>query len=426
MTGIARPQLDAPAEVRPRLLVVSHVLPFPGRSGQQQRVANTLRALRGRFNVTFLTVAPEVQIAEVREGLAARVDEAVVLPSIVARESRVLHAARAATYLLKTGLKISNYRIAEVELTPERVAGAVRLGSFSGVLVEYWHAHSLAPMLREHGVPVALDTHNVLWQAYERQLRVRRLPVWWKRRVLAKYREAEERAWAAFDALVTINAAEDAYVRSRVPESVEVVYTPMGIDLEGWPPIWQFSAPPRVAYYGGLSSPHNQRDALAVAQTVMPEVWREHPEAELFIIGSKPPDFLRALAEADPRVTVTGFVPRVQDVLGRATVVVCPWEGTYGFRSRLVEVMALGVPVITTPDAVFGMDLEHERGLLLAEDLTGLIQETLRLLADSAFASRQSALAREETERRFSMESTYGALADWLRAWCRPPEPVSA
>ena len=44
-------------EDRPRLLIVSHVLPFPGNAGQQQRVANTLRALRERFHVTFFHAA---------------------------------------------------------------------------------------------------------------------------------------------------------------------------------------------------------------------------------------------------------------------------------------------------------------------------------------------------------------------------------
>src|SRR5690606_14691233 len=111
-----------------------------------------------------------------------------------------------------------------------------------------------------------------------------------------------------------------------------------GIDLQKWPYSWQPAQPPRIAYYGGLGSPHNQRDALQCYEEIMPTVWAHFPDVELWIVGSRPPATIQALAEQDSRVTVTGFVERVQDVLQTMTAVLCPWTGKYGFRSRLIEV----------------------------------------------------------------------------------------
>src|SRR4029453_12689167 len=52
-----------------RLLVISHVYPFPGVVGQQQRVAYKLRALRSRFNIPFLTFAPPTKDDAIRTQL---------------------------------------------------------------------------------------------------------------------------------------------------------------------------------------------------------------------------------------------------------------------------------------------------------------------------------------------------------------------
>lgn len=97
------------------------------------------------------------------------------------------------------------------------------------------------------------------------------------------------------------------------------------------------------------------------------------------------------------------------------SLVLCPWQGKFGFRSRLIEVMALGVPVVATPDAVFGMGLEEGQGLLLAETDADLGQICLNLLADGQGLCRHSRLARQQVEAKFSFPATYGALSQRLQ-----------
>ena len=100
-----------------------------------------------------------------------------------------------------------------------------------------------------------------------------------------------------------------------------------------------------------------------------------------------------------------------KEVLKTISVVLCPWSGTYGFRSRLIEVMALGVPVVATPQAVFGMDVTENQGIFLEETPTELANSALMLLRGSDILKKQSALARKQVEEKFSYEVTYGHLA---------------
>jgi len=401
---------------KPRLLVISHVLPFPATSGQRQRVYYTLKALKTQFHVTFLTVAPFSQHPSISENLHKICDDVILLDSLYSknRVSRIWHRGIAFFFSIVTGLKSSNYITGKLEFSPKRVEKALENRSVDLVLFEYWHTADLVPLFKKNDIPCIIDTHNILWQSYERQMQMKRLPAFWKKRMVSHYRRREEAAWTQFDGVIAINAAEYEYMKSRLPDSVWLTYVPMGIDLRLWSDPWEPADLPRIAYYGGLGSVHNQQDALTVYHQIMPLVWEKYPQAELWIIGSNPPATIQALSKDDKRVTVTGFVERVQDVLRTISIVVIPWSGTYGFRSRIVEVMALGIPVITTPDAVYGMNLTPQEGLFMETSEQAMGHRVLELLDDPQELHVLSQKARQQVERQYSFEASYYKMATEL------------
>lgn len=403
----------------PRLLVVSHVLPFPGTSGQSQRVAYSLCAARRRFHVTFLTSADPAEQAQIQSRLLEYCDEPVVLSSVAGNSPtrRFIQNAKAAVYAASTGLKTSNYVIGNVELTPTRLAEFATSKRFDLVLMEYWHTWRLAKLFRDRGVPTVLDTHNVLWRAFERQLESQAAPVgkWRRHWRLGRYRAAEEHAWREYDGLIAINREELEELRT-VAKKQTVFYAPMGVDLASWPYSWAPRSPIRIAYYGGLGSPHNQRAAVSCLEKVMPAIWKRFPDAEFWIIGSNPPASMQA-HQSDPRVHVTGFVEHVCELLGTMSVVLCPWSGRYGFRSRVVEILAAGPPLVVTGDAIAGMDLTSSDGVGIVTSLTEMTAEALALLSNAARAKECSQRARARCESLYDLKNTYDRLIDELQDW---------
>jgi glycosyltransferase involved in cell wall biosynthesis len=261
-----------------------------------------------------------------------------------------------------------------------------------------------------------LDMHNILWQARDRQLKgLRLLPSWMRRPLVARYRKREERAWARYDALIAVNRAEHGYTSIRVKRDIQLFHVPMGVQLDRWSYCWNPAQPPRVAYYGGLTSQHNQRSARECVLEIMPMVWAEYPTAEIWVVGGNPPPDILALAS--DRVKVTGFIEDPRPILAQMSAVLCPWKGTYGFRSRVIEAMALGVPVITTSDAVYGMDLDPGRGLVLAENVEEMASKVIELLRDPALAREHSLAARQQVTERFAFGHTYGKFAVELEQW---------
>jgi glycosyltransferase involved in cell wall biosynthesis len=409
---------------RPRLLVLSHVLPFPRSSGQQQRVFYTLQSARKTFHVTFATYVTDSQREETEAQLLTLCDDAVLLPAHCSQGilAKARHGITSRIYALITGLKPSNYSIGEVEFSPPRIASTFAQSSFDCVLYEYWHAVNSVEIFRDKKIPCVLDMHNILWQTHAAHLDTKWTPRWWNQWAAKRYATREEQAWRQFDGVIAINREEQRYAELKLAGTSKVFYAPMGTDLTEWPYSWDPSKPKRVAYYGGLGGLHNQKAALKCHRYIMPKIWRDFPDAELWLVGSNPPRSLQDLT-ADGRVKVTGYVENPRTILGTMSAVVCPWSGTYGFRSRLIEVMALGVPLVTSPDAVYGMELEHLNGLLLGKDDDELASCALQFLWDPIFASEQSALARNVVVRLFSIEKTYGNLITNLANWLPKPGP---
>jgi len=401
---------------KPRLVVVSHVLPFPGRAGQEKRVLNTLRAAATRFHVTFLTAIDRARFKETKTALSDLCDDTIVMPSLYARNrpSRLWHSFASVIYAASTGLKRSNYLVGQLELTAPRVEVALQSRSFDLALFEYWHGVGALPVFHNRRIPGVVDIHNILVNNYGTHLaRFPRIPRFWKNWALAQYRLKEETAWQQFDGIVVMNPQEQTTVRRIVGEK-PLFYAPMGVDLTEWPYAWEPSHPVRVGYYGGLGNFANAQDALTCYNQVMPVIWRSMPEAELWLIGSDPPENLKALC-SDPRVKVPGFVNDVKEVLRKLSIVVIPWNRLRGFRSRLVEVMALGIPLVTMPEVVGEMQLDGESGVIILNQIPQLADACLRLLHDPALALKHSQTARAEAERQFGFEATYGRLADSLK-----------
>jgi glycosyltransferase involved in cell wall biosynthesis len=404
---------------RPRLLVLSHVLPFPRSTGQQQRVFYTLQSLRAMFHLTFATAVADEDRQEVRTELAKICDDVILLPSLYqGTVGKAKHRIIGTTKSLTSGLRFSNYLVGQLEFSSERLRSIFSDNHFDCVLLEYWHATNSVFVFKDNGIPCVLDMHNILWQSYVVQLKAESNESlgWWKRFALARYKSQEEAAWSQFDAVIAINQEELKYVKAQVPKSTEVFYGPMGTDLSLWPYSWDPGELIRIGYYGGLSSPHNCQAALQCYNQIMPAVWNRYPQAELWLIGSDPPDSLRDLT-SDHRVKVTGYVEHVQGILQTMSLVLCPWSGTYGFRSRLIEVMALGVPLVASYDAVSGMELENGRGVLLGRDDYELVEHVLNLLQDKNYSRHQSGLARQQVEQLYSIDNTYGKLTGQLCAW---------
>lgn len=395
--------------MKPRLLLITHVNAFPGNAGQQQRVKYTIKALQNAFHITVVSFGFRRTRNEVERNWLRLVDEVFLLPSVTQRNlvTRIWHWLVSNIYVRVTGLERSHYMIGRAELSAKRIAKVIRASNYDIVLFEYWYSHEASKYLRSLGIPTVIDMHDVLWQSFRRKLGLADNDEISKR--IHRYRIREEKAWKAFDAIIGINEGEAAYVREVIPDAT-VFLAQMGTDLALWPYTYEHSSTARLGFWGSLGSEVNRLSALRTVNDIMPLIWEVQPDIEIWLVGANPTQEIMELT-TDSRIHVTGFVEEPACLLGSMTAIICPWEGTYGFRSRLVEVMACGLPVVASPDAVYGMGMTEGDGLLLGETDAEIATLALRLLAEPGFALEQSRRARRQVETKYSFDATYGQLA---------------
>jgi sugar transferase (PEP-CTERM/EpsH1 system associated) len=128
-----------------------------------------------------------------------------------------------------------------------------------------------------------------------------------------------------------------------------------GVDTEVFQPTNEPYDPDTICFIGRMDYYPNQRAMLDFCKLVLPLLRTKRPGIKLLIVGAKPPSAIRALAKI-PGVTVTGSVPDVRSFVLKSTLSVAPITIARGTQNKIIESMAMGVPVISSEQAAGGVD----------------------------------------------------------------------
>jgi sugar transferase (PEP-CTERM/EpsH1 system associated) len=181
---------------------------------------------------------------------------------------------------------------------------------------------------------------------------------------------------------VAVTAPDDRRALKRLAPEIDVAVIPNGVDLEYFRPGREAREPATLVFSGKMSYHANATAALLLAREVFPLVRAAHPAATLSIVGSGPPPEVRALA-SDPSISVTGYVDDLREPLGRATIAVCSVSVKVGMQNKILEAMAMGLPVVSTRLGAEGLLARPERDILVGDNPTELASQISRLLDDA-------------------------------------------
>ena len=244
------------------------------------------------------------------------------------------------------------------------------------------------------------------WRQYANRTRP---PMQWVYEREARVLEALERRLASeMNANIVCTELERRVFVERIPNAACTVMR-NGVDLE------YFStdglAPERghIVFTGVMNYLPNIDACQWFAGSVLPRIVRRHPEARFSIVGSAPSSGVRRLTK-DPRVTVTGRVPDTRPYLRRAAVVVAPLRIARGIQNKVLEGLAMGVPVVATSIAVQGVNGVSRRDYLVADDADAMAEEVGGLLADDQARSALGARGRAFVEANYNWDESLRTL----------------
>lgn len=393
---------------KPKLLFLAHLLPWPLHGGGQIKSYHTLKRLAPHFDITllaFIRQESERQNCEPLLSLCTGGVQTVRLPR--GPWQNLAAAFRAA--------------VAGSSLFIERDASSVMQSAVHSTLqTDLWaavHADHLQMMafvpslLSGISLPkIVLDQHNVehhllrqLAESGQGASPLLRLIARWD---WSRLRRFEQNACRRADCVLAVSD-EDAHAFTElIGEDVadgKVRVTPIGVDTDYFSPGTVVPGP--ILSVGTMYWPPNVDAVRWFSAEILPAIRQYLPDVQFQIVGAKPTQSVLALAEAQPGVvTVTGTVSDVRAFMAACGVFVVPLRAGSGMRVKILQAMAMGLPIVSTTIGAEGIAVTNEENILLADTPQAFADAVVRVLTDATLAERLGRSARALAERQYSWD----------------------
>lgn len=272
---------------------------------------------------------------------------------------------------------------------------------------------ALRTLLEQEKIPLLYDSVDCISWYLQQQYGSARNPL--KKAFvyteLKKMRRYERRSLAAFEQVVITSAHDrDCLIAlGEQPSHIKVVAN--GVDIEYFSPSDSPREKDSLVFCAKLDYYPNSQAIGHFCREILPLIWEQRPQVRLTIVGNNPPQSVRDLS-ADERITVTGYVPDIRPYLGKASVALAPLRVAAGMQNKVLEALAMGLPVVATPGSCRSLQVKHETHLLIAEDARSYADAVLRLLEDPQFAQDLGNAGRYYVEQYHSWAASANMLSN--------------
>jgi len=383
-----------------KILFISEEFPYPLDTGGNVRTFHLLRALAAEHEVTL--------VAQRRPGLEAADIETVrrLVRDVHLVEAPGKGIARELAGLGRSVLGgapflIERHRNPHLQAKIHALAGA---DHFDAV-----HFNHLDAAMYDAAVPRSvarvLDQHNVVTNQLKTTLAaetraLRRLVL---RADLPRLASFEGARCNAMQACLVCSDDDARYLRELgVTSNLAVV--PNGVDLDFFQ-LGELANAPRLSFVGTLDYDPCERGVWYFCNEILPKIRAAQPGVTFTAIGRNPSRRLLKLAGPDSGIEFTGRVPDLRPRVHESRVFVVPLLSGSGTRLKILEAMAMGVPVVSTTIGAEGIDGTDGEHLRIADEPGAFARAVLEVLNDATLAQRLRLRGRQLVERSYSWQA---------------------
>ena len=230
------------------------------------------------------------------------------------------------------------------------------------------------------------------------------------------------------DAVITPSSYEAGLLRQLIPDVVVHVVPLLAFDPAALPSADSLSFEHRdaVLFVGNYRHQPNVDAAAFLVGEIMPLVWAQRPDQRVILAGDSPTPEIEALA--GPRVEITGYLPKLGPVYAHARVSLIPIRFGAGVKGKILESLAAGVPVVTTPVGDEGIGLAARQAGIVASDPEALAHATLDVISRDDVARRLASAGLRLVVQDYSQVSVRIALSAALSgsSGATQPPPIKS
>jgi glycosyltransferase involved in cell wall biosynthesis len=415
-----------PAVDRLRIALVCSRLPFPMTRADQVTVAHLISflAARGHALDLFTLDTGEKPTPEQRAWLDQRCRQLVVVRQSTARSILELIRAVAAGKPMQVGWFTNRAHI-------HAVRQAISFRQYDVAYAYYIRsAEALRAVCTAEAEPDVDRPPTILGMQLSQSLNTRRIAQNSGRlqdRIIyaveqGLVRRYEANIWHDFFRTVLISERDAEEIRlacreRSAPEISNYILSPHGVDTSRFRPRPDIEPDPATLVFSGVLATNTNIHAITwFAKNCWPRIRAEIPGVRLLIVGRRPAREVVRLAALDRAITVTGEVPDPAEYIARATVCINPVQIAAGMQNKLIEYMACGKAVVTTPVANEGINGIPGTHLLEAAGPEEFADAVVALLRNPEMRAALGKSARDHIQRSWTWEKLFSALESEMLA----------
>ncbi|WP_283676437.1 glycosyltransferase family 4 protein [Clostridium perfringens] len=135
-----------------------------------------------------------------------------------------------------------------------------------------------------------------------------------------------------------------------------------------------------IGFLGNMYVAHNKDAVSKFINDIFPKILNVIPGAKFRIIGKCPKEYKEALSTFN--IELTGEVDDIRKYVQECSVMVAPLIYGSGIKTKILETMAMGVPVVTNSIGAEGINAKNGVDFYVEDDDTSFSQKIILLMKD--------------------------------------------
>lgn len=340
-----------------KILYICHRFPFPPRRGGKIRPFNMIKHLSQNHEVYVASLVRSAEEAEEGKGLKQHCKHFVF-----AKVSEPWQTIRMILKLL-TLIPSSMSYFFSFYLKKE-IDKLISKEQFDLIFV---HCSSVAQYVNKiKDIPKILDFGDMDSQKWLIYAKFKKFPLnfgYWLEGI--KMLRVEQKLACQFE-LCTFTTKAELDIMNSYQSNVPTNWFPNGVDHNYFSPSDIEYEKNTISFIGRMDYFPNQECMFFFCEEILPLITEEVPNVNVIIVGANPSKKVKRLAEL-PGVTVTGSVKEVHPYIRRSALMIAPLNIARGTQNKILEAMAMGVPVVCSELAATGVDAIPGEHLLTAK-----------------------------------------------------------
>lgn len=406
------------------ILFVMSRLPFPASSGRKSSLYHYCRILSEAMGYRLVVAAfPEKgDNAEPKPSFIHRLE---LLPMAPAK-NRIIHILKDSVLLRKKPMQVSLYWSEKAKQIIDRLVMEEKPDIVIGDMVrcmEYikdidtYRIADLDDRLslryqRQLGVNVeSVNPYGAFLYALPGMIRkimmIKPLKIFVMKNEIALLKKYELAVGKQCECTVFVAQSEAAQFNREIGEA-KAIAIPIGVDTKHFAYIHDRQPQDYIGFLGVLNVAHNENAVRHFSEKILPEILKHNPNAKFLVIGGGASEELRNLESEN--IVFTGFVDDVREFMAKCKVFVCPLMFGSGIKTKNLEAMSMGIPVVTTTIGAENIDAKNEEDWIVADDDRAFAQAVSSLLEDDALRNRIGKNGSDFICRHFTWNAAQNAF----------------